>query len=396
MIMKAVLTSSAHPEYGEVTIPFPIPGGEYDHTMELLESLEIGDALRQNCRIVEMDSRFSVLRQLEQTDAAVDELDYLAKRLDSFNQKEAAQFQGMAAKWNLSDIQDFINLTFCCQQATVITDFSNLEQVGRDHCLDISGGMMTVEEYNALDGRAEALKRIHSEQGTVTPYGVAYDNGMKLEQIYRGGAFPAYFYGDHPLVLEAVPKEEGEVGYLYLPATTRQIGRTLLRIGAGNLNDVRLRVESDELPPEISARLRLEREGLDDLNAMCHAIRQLEPWRRDMLEAVVCLAQPDCASEVRRLAEELDQFTFVPDVYTPEEYGRYMIQESGRFEYDENLAGFYDYWNYGEQRIQQEGGRFTERGYVSYHGTVPLEELMRGDPSGRQQEPGMQMGGMAW
>ena len=33
MIMKAVLTSSAHPEYGEVTIPFPIPGGEYDHTM---------------------------------------------------------------------------------------------------------------------------------------------------------------------------------------------------------------------------------------------------------------------------------------------------------------------------------------------------------------------------
>lgn len=278
----------------------------------------------------------------------------------------------------------------------MITDFSNLEQVGRDHCLDISGGMMTVEEYNALDGRAEALKLIHSEQGTVTPYGVAYDNGMKLEQIYRGGAFPAYFYGDHPLVLEAVPKEEGEVGYLYLPATTRQIGRTLLRIGAGNLNDVRLRVESDELPPEISARLRLEREGLDDLNAMCHAIRQLEPWRRDMLEAVVCLAQPDCASEVRRLAEELDQFTFVPDVYTPEEYGRYMIQESGRFEYDENLAGFYDYWNYGEQRIQQEGGRFTERGYVSYHGTVPLEELMRGDPSGRQQEPGMQMGGMAW
>ena len=115
-----------------------------------------------------------------------------------------------------------------------------------------------------------------------------------------------------------------------------------------------------------------------------------------MLEAVVCLAQPDCASEVRRLAEELDQFTFVPDVYTPEEYGRYMIQESGRFEYDENLAGFYDYWNYGEQRIQQEGGRFTERGYVSYHGTVPREELMRGDPSGRQQEPGMQMGGMAW
>ena len=31
------------------------------------------------------------------------------------------------------------------------------------------------------------------------------------------------------------------------------------------------------------------------------------------------------------------------------EYGRYMIQESGRFEFDENLEGFYNYKQYGEQ-----------------------------------------------
>ena len=35
--MKATLTSCAHPEYGEVTIPFPIPEEDYDRTMELLE-----------------------------------------------------------------------------------------------------------------------------------------------------------------------------------------------------------------------------------------------------------------------------------------------------------------------------------------------------------------------
>ena len=38
------------------------------------------------------------------------------------------------------------------------------------------------------------------------------------------------------------------------------------------------------------------------------------------------------------LAENLELFDFVPGVHTPEEYGRYMIQQSGRFEYDENLA----------------------------------------------------------
>ena len=33
---------------------------------------------------------------------------------------------------------------------------------------------------------------IESGSGTVTPYGVVYDNGMKLEQIYDGQFFPCY------------------------------------------------------------------------------------------------------------------------------------------------------------------------------------------------------------
>ena len=48
-----------------------------------------------------------------------------------------------------------------------------------------------------------------------------------------------------------------------------------------------------------------------------------------------------------------------------------MIRESGHFEYDENLEGFYDYRLYGEQRIREEGGLFTAHGYVAYHGTIP-------------------------
>ena len=116
----------------------------------------------------------------------------------------------------------------------------------------------------------------------------------------------------------------------------------------------------------------------------------------EKLGAVVLMAGPSDASEVRELAENLDQFDFVPNVQTPEEYGRYMIQESGHFEYDEALEDFYDYSRYGEQRIQQEGGQFNEFGYVAYHGTMTLEELMREDPAEQyQREQGPQMGGLA-
>ncbi len=73
-----------------------------------------------------------------------------------------------------------------------------------------------------------------------------------------------------------------------------------------------------------------------------------------------------------------------------------MIQNSGHFEYDENLNGFYNYRLYGEQRIQAEGGQFNQCGYVAYHGTMALEELMRADSAEQhRQEQGPQMGGLS-
>ena len=179
-MMSAVLSNPGHPEYGVVTIPFPIPRDQYTYCMDLLEALEIGDAVKADCKVVAVDSFFSVLKRTEMLTVNVEELNYLAKRLDSFDTGEAAQFQAMAHKLELFELKDLINLTFCCQQATVITDFSDLAAVGRDHYMNLHGGSASVDELNVLDGKKTARQLIESGSGTVTPYGVVYDNGMKL------------------------------------------------------------------------------------------------------------------------------------------------------------------------------------------------------------------------
>ncbi len=56
-----------------------------------------------------------------------------------------------------------------------------------------------------------------------------------------------------------------------------------------------------------------------------------------------------------------------------------MIQRSGHYEYDVNLEDFYNYGDYGVNRMLQEDGVFIDRGYVSYHGTLMLDELMQDD-----------------
>ena len=138
-------------------------------------------------------------------------------------------------------------------------------------------------------------------------------------------------------------------------------------------------------------------ESLFELNRLCQICSNFKEQDFVKLGAVCQMAKPECAANLLQLAENLDQFDFAPGVHTPEEYGRYMIQKSGHFEYDENLDEFYNYGDYGVQRMLQEDGVFADRGYVSYHGTLTLDELMRDDPAeSYQQEHEAKMEGMTW
>ena len=394
MMMQAVLSNPGHPEYGVATIPFPVPHDQYAHCMELLEALEIGDAVKADCQVQEINSFYSVLKRTEMLTVNVEELNYLAKRLDSFDTGEAAQFQAMAHKLELFELKDLINLTFCCQQSTVIADFSDLAAIGRDHYMNLHGGCAKTEELDALDGEATARQLIESGSGMITPYGVVYDNGMKLEQVYDGQFFPCYYYEPNAITVAVTAKSEPEdtehITWLYLPMAQEEIDRTLQRAGITAPLDIQLRLEDTQLPNEVDVLLDMEQESLAGLNVLAQATDELSSDDMKKLGAVVTLAKPQNAEQIKNLVENLDLFDFAPGAHTPEEYGKYMIQQSGHFDYDENLDEFYDYEKYGLQRMGEEDGMFTDRGYIAYKGYTSLAEIMDGSQSSH-----MEMGGMA-
>ena len=398
-MMQVILSNSKHLEYGQATIPLPLTQDQYDDCVELLEKLELGSATKQDCKVLEISSAFPVLKRTEMLTVNLDELDYLAKRLASFDVGEAAQFQAMAHKLELFELKDLINLTFCCQQATVITDFTNLEAIGRDHYMNLYGGCASTQELEDLDGAETARLLIDSGAGEVTPYGVVYDNGMKLEQYYDGQHFPAYLYEPCMLMIGLTfrlePEDTKNITWLYLPAAKGQLERAMVRSGITDPADMRFRFSESMFPDEVDAALDFRYENIYELNDLALAVSKLSVEAQKKLGAVVEMAEPESASQIRHLAENLDQFEFASGAHTPAEYGRFMIQESGHFEYDENLEGFYDYEKFGLQRMEQESGMFTDRGYVSYHGTMSLEGLMMEDPTESFREgQGLQMGGM--
>ena len=393
MMIQAVLGNPSHPEYGVATIPFPIPHDQYAHCMELLEALEIGDAVKADCKVEKIDSFYTVLKRTEMLTVNVEELNYLAKRLDSFDTGEAAQFQAMAHKLELFELKDLINLTFCCQQATVITDFSDLAAIGRNHYMNLHGGSASVDELNALDDKGIARQLIESDSGKITPYGVVYDNGMKLEQIYDGRFFPCYYYEPNAITVAVTAKSEPEdtehITWLFLPMVQEEIDRALLRGGITDPSEIRLSLEDSWLPHEVLDLLDMDHVDISELNALVQALDEFSDMSIRKYAAAAVMARPHTTEQAKHLAENLDLFDFAPSASTPEEYGKYMIQKSGRFEYDENLDAFYDYEKYGTERMNAEDGMFTDQGYIAYKGYYSMEEVMNGSQSSH-----MEMGGM--
>ena len=402
MIFQAVLSNRDRPEIGVATIPFPIPEEEYAHCLELLAPMGIDDPVEQQCNVVEIQSGYRTLSQMEGTLVNLDELDYLAKRLDSFCDGEDEQFEGMVHLLGLRNVQDLISLTFCCQQATVISDFSNLKDIGQMHYLNTHGGGAPVEVIKNLDAEKIARDLIASDQGKITPYGVVYDNGMELEHCYVVGAFPPYLYTQKVLDVEiASPHDPAEITLLQLPMPEEQLERMLIRGGMEPKDVFDMAAIPARCPSAVVEALSdfaLSHGSigtLREINQMCRALEKLTGAEQTKLAAAVQFAQPEYPFQIRHLAENLDQFEFVPGVKNDREYGEYMIRQSEQFEYDPNLEPYYDYEKYGADHTAWHGGSFSEYGYVAYLGSLSLDELMMEDPAEAEQAEGMQMGGMA-
>ena len=400
-MFEATLKNRISAHLAPVTITFPIPEDQYEPTILALEKSQIGDARVQDCLVDNVRApNCPALVRMTGTMANVDELDWLAREMESFDRYELLQFNAAVERFGLSAADELIDLSFCAREVTVISDFTDLEKAGKRHYLTVHGACDSKELEN-LDGKETALALISGQSGYVTRYGVVYDNGMKLEQAYDRKHLPPIWMAANS-ILELKIRATGEDDpkkqeWVQLPASRIKLERAMLRAGIASCGEMQMLVSDSRFPDEVDCALDFERESLFELNRLCQMCSNFKEQDLEKFCAVCQMAKPTCAANIRQLAENLDQFDFAPNIHTPEELGKYMIQQSGHYEYDENLEEFYNYGDYGVKRILQDDGVFVDRGYVSYRGTLTLDELMRDDPAeSYQQEQEAKMEGMTW
>lgn len=340
---------------------------EEDKLEEASNELGIEVTTEQNCYIEDsIDKRFSNVSADKNVN--IDELNYLMKRVDGFDSREMEKFYAAAFADEPKSMADLINLSFNMHCYSLINNFSDLNKLGKDLYLTEKMAVAT-RELDELDGESYAMDVIKSNKSArVTPYGVLYKNSNDSIQVYNGKQFPPYGWKESMATVELKAKYESE--FIYLPCSDIEIEKALMRLGVSYLQDCQVSIDSHNLPDNILEMIPKNITSMGRVDTLNNLAKKFMEMKSDIqyFEKLMEYINPRTIDEVVSLAESMYEFELFAGIKTAEDYGRYMICESGHFEYDHNLEDYIDFKRYGKVKMNNEIGAFTDKGYIIYHG----------------------------
>lgn len=331
------------------------------------------------------------LKVLENMFIKMDELNYLAKRLDSFDKNEIKQFNAVVKQYDMQEMKNLINLTFNLPRYTLIQDIRSMEDVGKTHILNVNGGLGVDEEEN-YHFAAIGKELMSSGKGQITEYGILFENDeLEFLEVYDGQVFPEYYHDE--CLVSAELRFKGKSEYLYMPCDELAVEKALQRLNAGNMNSCDVRLMNYNVKSEDAFRYMqdiMATEGFDSVNSFAKAVNGFkgkESW--DKLHAVAEYAEAIDGETMTKLASNINSFIFIPDIYDEEELGKYWIEHNDEYKLSPELEDYFLYEQFGEQLRIDNRGSFIENGYVCMAEGYSLDEILE-----TEENEAMTMGGM--
>lgn len=322
----------------------------------------------------------------------LDELNYLAKRMDSFFGDEEIQFYEALKLEHFTELKDFINLSFNLDKYTLIRDVSNMGKVGREYLLNRDG---CVPAHDEDDPKYAVIGRelLQSGTGVFTEHGLLFpDRSRPFEEPYNGKTFPPYLYDQRLLMGEM--EYEGSTEYVYLPDSDMAIDKALKRLGAESPDSCSIILSdfsTDHKKMFDLFKSVLGSEGIYEVNHLARAVNEFADIQSlQKLSAVMEYADVSDAKSIAALAENLGAFGYAKEVEDYEDLGRWWIENHDELQLSMELEDYFDYDQYGEEIHRGHSGEFlADGGYVYMECGHSLEDIIDTD-----EEESMAMGGM--
>lgn len=350
-----------------INVKFPCAESEYQAACRELE-------LKDNYAFVKDVVEPKALALKKDTFVNLDEINYLAKRMDSFDQKELFSFFAAVEAGDYISTKDLINLTFNLNCYTLIRDVSNLKSVGRNYvlCREVA---ISADELEKMDLEKIGRELLSSGKGIPTKYGLLFRNeDVAFETLYKGKGFPAYYYtGGEVLGVEI--ENGGERDYIYFPCEETEIDRALQRIGASNISECSKSIDfcGGDREWENHFNDLLQKNDIESINAISSAINRLSSNLDAISENLYKLSSVmefagvtfDDTAKIIRLARCLEEFCYYREMKDDEMLGR-TLKEQEYCDIPDSMDKYMDYERYARDFLEEKGGAYTKNGDVVY------------------------------
>ena len=158
--------------------------------------------------------------------------------------------------------------------------------------------------------------------------------------------------------------------WVKFPTTAEELQKVFERIGIGSKDDFGQPYEEwfitdydcyvDGLYDKLG-----EYENLDELNYLASKLDEMSQGEYEQFQAAMEIGDHSGSlQEIINLTENLDCYDVYPDIRDHDDLGRYYIEELDAMQVPEHLRNYIDYEAYGRDIALEEGGEFTDFGYV--------------------------------
>ena len=373
----------------EIDIRFPISESELYAKLAEVHAIEGRDA-PQSAFVTEVywPEEFFMLKDRF---ANLDELNYLARRMESFDYNEYDQFLVGITKLENPTEKDLINLTFNLDHFTLCKDVSSYGTIGRTYVLNTEGSIPT---YDEDDPKYAAIGKNLIDRGLtqITAKGLLIYNPFDgLTEVYNGQTFPEYFSENTLASAEVSYNSRAEL--LLLPGEEIAIKKALARLGAPSDSDCEIgfylnQGENGAWEKRIEGIIRSE--GLYKTNNMLHSLDTDDmDWGK--LTAAVELADVQSAANIAAVAEHLEEFGFLPDVRNESDIGHFLVDNVDEYTMSIEMEEYFDFPGFGEYFAEKHDGQFVNGGFVYFDSDRTLDEFLE---ELEPEDESINMGGM--
>ena len=156
--------------------------------------------------------------------------------------------------------------------------------------------------------------------------------------------------------------------WLPMPATQEQLHAAMRSVGitADNPQDFFVGgfTNTEDCPFDVPLAV-IQSGSMDELNYLGKLLEMQRDEDKAKFAAAVTLGEyAGNLKDLINLAQNLDCYWLYPTVQSEEDYGYYLIDELDELELPEEAKKYFMYEEYGRDASINDGGRFTEQGYV--------------------------------